>query len=90
MGRIPAWSNCFSTRLSLESNSSDTSRFMFIPASDVTECLKIQRAVLILLIPKIFNSRNRNDFPKTSKGLESLWIELTLPYKKFLSMRLDV
>ena len=44
----------------------------------------------MLLIPKIFNQKNRNDFPKTSKDFKTLWVELTLPYKKNFVTGLNV
>ena len=37
----------------------------------------------MLRIPTIFNPKNRNDFSKTRNDFETLWTELTLPYKKF-------
>ena len=45
---------------------------------------------IMLLIPKIFNPKNRNDFPKMSKDFETLWVEFTLPYKRFPSMLVNV
>ena len=44
----------------------------------------------MLLIPKIFNTINRKDFPKMSKDFGTLWVELTLPYKKFPSLLVNV
>ena len=62
-----------------------------ILASDVTEYLKSQRgAGVMLLLPKTFNPKNRNDFPKMSKDFETLWVEFSLPYKKFPSLLVNV
>ena len=44
----------------------------------------------MLLIPKIFNPKNRNDFPKMSKDFKTLWVELTLPCKNFPSLLVNV
>ena len=44
----------------------------------------------MLLIPKTFNPKNRNDFPKMSKDFETLWVELSLPYKKFPSLLVNI
>ena len=44
----------------------------------------------MLLIPKIFNPKNRNDCPKMSIDFKTLSIELTLPYKKFPPLLVNV
>ena len=44
----------------------------------------------MLLIPKIFNPKNGNYFSKMTKVFRTLWIELTLPYKKFLPLFVNV
>ena len=44
----------------------------------------------MLLIAKIFNPKNRKDFSNMSKDYKTLWIELTPPYKKCLSLIVNV
>ena len=41
--------------------------------------ISVKGGGVMLLIPKIFNPNNHNDFPKMSKDFEKLWVELTLP-----------
>ena len=44
----------------------------------------------MLLIPRIFNPKNRNNLPKLSNDFETFWVELNLPYKKFPSLLMNV